>query len=254
MQLRRMAALAAMLAALAALGACGQDAGFVELEPGLSYVDSIVGGGAVVESGDYIVAHYTGWLWEDGAKGKQFDSSVDKDVPIVLPIGRGYVVDGWDRGIPGMRVGGKRTLLLGPDLAFGEAGSPPVIPPSATLVFDVEILELPEIELEILAAGEGEAAARGDRLSVHYTGWFWENGSRGAKFDSSVDRGRPYQLTLGAGSVIPGWEIALEGMKEGTKANVIIPPSLAYGKRGRGTIPPESTLVFEMELVEIIRP
>lgn len=254
MQLRRMAALAATLAVLTALGACAQDGGFVELEPGLSYADSVVGEGAVVVNGDYIVAHYTGWLWEDGAKGTKFDSSVDRGDPIVLPIGRGYVIDGWDRGIPGMHVGGKRTLLLGPDLAYGAAGSPPTIPPAATLIFDVEVLEVPEVELEVLTAGEGAQAAHGDRLSVHYTGWFWVDGAKGEKFDSSVDRGRAYQLTLGAGSVIPGWEIALEGMQEGTKAQVIIPPSLAYGKRGRGTIPPESTLMFEMELVEIIRP
>ena len=133
MQLRRTAALAAMLAALVALGACAQDSGFVELEPGLSYVDSLVGEGDLVENGDYIEVHYTGWLWdtEAGAKGTKFDSSVDKGEPIVLPIGAGFVVDGWDRGIPGMRVGGKRTLLLGPDLAFGERGAPPTIPPSA---------------------------------------------------------------------------------------------------------------------------
>ncbi|MCP4572242.1 MAG: FKBP-type peptidyl-prolyl cis-trans isomerase [bacterium] len=245
-----------MLAALVALGACAQDPGFVELEPGLSYVDSTVGTGALVEPGDYIEVHYTGWVWdtEKQAKGTQFDSSHDRDEPIVLRIGKGFVVDGWDRGIPGMHQGGKRTLMLAPELAFGESGSPPNIPPAATLIFDVEVVGLPEVQMDILTAGEGETAALGDRLSVHYTGWFWKDGAPGNKFDSSHDRGRPYQLTLGAGQVIFGWEIALEGLKTGTTARVIIPPSLAYGKNGRGSIPAESTLMFEMELVEVVHP
>lgn len=252
MQQRRLAALAAILAVAALLGACQNGPRMTELEPGLSYEDSVVGTGDLVEKGDYIVAHYTGWFWEEGKRGKRFDSSHDRGEPLVLPIGSGMVIKGWDRGIPGMRVGGVRKLLLAPEVAYGEAGSPPHIPPSATLYFQVEIVEIPDIELEVLEEGTGAVAGPGDRLSVDYEGWVWVDGAKGDKFDSSLDRGRPYQLKLGARSVIPGWEMALDGLKEGTRARVIIPPALGYGKRGSGTIPPDATLCFEIHLVEII--
>ncbi len=254
MHRRNAAATVAMMIALIALMGCDQETGRVELEPGLSYMDSVVGQGAEVEVGTYILVHYTGWLQEDGAKGRQFNSSYDTGEPIALPIGMGRMIDGWDRGVPGMRVGGKRTLFISPDLGYGVTGSPPLIPPEAPLIFDVEVLALPTIELEVMTQGDGRAATRGDKLSVDYTGWFWVDGAKGNKFDSSRDRGRPFRLTLGAGSVISGREIALEGMKQGTEARVIIPPSLAYGAAGRASIPPNSTLVFELELVEIVSP
>jgi peptidylprolyl isomerase len=92
----------------------------------------------------------------------------------------------------------------------------------------------------------------GSKCSVEYTGWVWVDGAKGEQFDSSSNAGRPYKFTLGARMVIPGWDLGLEGLKEGTKANLIIPPTLAYGKRGSGPkIPPDATLIFEVELVQI---
>jgi peptidylprolyl isomerase len=86
--------------------------------------------------------HYTGWLWEKGAKGKKFDSSVDRGKPFSFQIGRGMVIKGWDEGVASMKTGGKRTLLIPPDLGYGARGAGGAIPPGATLLFEVELLEL----------------------------------------------------------------------------------------------------------------
>jgi len=104
------------------------------------------------------------------------------------------------------------------------------------------------VEIEILKEGAGAVAKNGDIVSVHYTGTL-ENGT---KFDSSVDRGVPFEFTLGAGQVIPGWDIGVEGMKVGEKRKLTIPSLLAYGERGAGgVIPPNAALIFEVELLGI---
>ena len=107
---------------------------------GLQYEDVVVGTGASPKTGQTCVMHYTGWLWENGAKGKKFDSSVDRGEPFKFQIGRGMVIKGWDEGIATMKVGGKRTLLIPPQLGYGARGAGGVIPPNATLLFDVELL------------------------------------------------------------------------------------------------------------------
>ncbi len=103
--------------------------------------------------------------------------------------------------------------------------------------------------------GSGTAAAAGQRVSVHYTGWLYEpesEGGRGSKFDSSVDRGRPFEFNLGTGGVIAGWDEGVAGMLIGEKRELIIPPDLGYGSRGAGgAIPPDSTLLFEVELLGV---
>src|SRR5262249_30219682 len=107
---------------------------------GLQYEDTVVGTGASPKSGQTCVMHYTGWLWENGAKGKKFDSSVDRGKPFKFMIGQGQVIKGWDEGVAWMRVGGKRTLLTPPQLGYGARGAGGVIPPNATLLFEVELL------------------------------------------------------------------------------------------------------------------
>jgi FKBP-type peptidyl-prolyl cis-trans isomerase len=100
--------------------------------------------------------------------------------------------------------------------------------------------------------GSGDVAMKGNSVSVHYTGWFYTEGKRGAKFDSSLDRKMPFEFKLGARQVIPGWDEGVEGMKVGGKRELIIPPDLGYGPRGMpGIIPPNSTLNFEIELLKV---
>jgi peptidylprolyl isomerase len=107
---------------------------------GLQIIDTTVGAGASPEKGQTCVMHYTGWLYENGARGKKFDSSVDRGQPFEFPIGVGRVIAGWDEGVATMKVGGKRTLIIPAKLAYGERGAGGVIPPNATLIFDVELL------------------------------------------------------------------------------------------------------------------
>jgi len=109
---------------------------------GLQYEDTKEGTGAVPKTGQTCVMHYTGWLWENGAKGKKFDSSLDHGQPFEFHIGQGQVIKGWDEGVATMKVGGKRTLLIPPQLGYGSRGAGGVIPPNATLLFEVELLNV----------------------------------------------------------------------------------------------------------------
>ena len=107
---------------------------------GLKIIDTQPGTGASPKTGQTCVMHYTGWLYENSAKGKKFDSSVDRNEPFAFKIGVGQVIPGWDEGVATMKVGGKRTLIIPPDLGYGARGAGGVIPPNATLIFDVELL------------------------------------------------------------------------------------------------------------------
>jgi FKBP-type peptidyl-prolyl cis-trans isomerase len=98
----------------------------------------MVGTGTEAQPGAKVQVHYTGWLTD----GTKFDSSVDRNKPFEFPLGAGYVIRGWDEGVSGMKVGGQRRLTIPPELAYGKDGSPPVIPPNATLIFDVELLDV----------------------------------------------------------------------------------------------------------------
>jgi peptidylprolyl isomerase len=107
---------------------------------GLQIIDSKEGTGATPKPGQTCVMHYTGWLYENGQKGKKFDSSVDRNEPFEFPIGQRRVIAGWDEGVASMKVGGKRTLIIPPELGYGARGAGGAIPPNATLMFDVELL------------------------------------------------------------------------------------------------------------------
>ncbi|MEQ1578537.1 MAG: FKBP-type peptidyl-prolyl cis-trans isomerase [Hyphomicrobium sp.] len=107
---------------------------------GLQISDSTIGAGASPAPGQTCVMHYTGWLYKDGVKGAKFDSSLDRGQPFEFAIGQGMVIKGWDEGVASMKVGGKRTLIIPPALGYGARGAGGVIPPNATLMFDVELL------------------------------------------------------------------------------------------------------------------
>jgi peptidylprolyl isomerase len=109
---------------------------------GLKIIDLKVGAGPSPKPGQTCVMNYTGWLYENGNKGKKFDSSLDRNQPFSFPIGQHQVIAGWDEGVATMKVGGKRTLIIPPELGYGARGAGGVIPPNATLIFDVELLSV----------------------------------------------------------------------------------------------------------------
>ena len=109
---------------------------------GLQYEDTVAGHGATAAAGQEVRVHYTGWLWQDGAAGRKFDSSKDRGQPFAFSLGAGMVIGGWDEGVAGMQVGGTRRLLIPPQLGYGARGAGGVIPPNATLLFEVELLAI----------------------------------------------------------------------------------------------------------------
>ena len=131
------AGVAAAIASRAAAQTAGKP---MTTASGLQIIDSKEGTGASPKPGQTCVMHYTGWLYENGQKGKKFDSSVDRNEPFDFPIGQGRVIKGWDEGVATMKVGGKRTLLIPPLLGYGDIGAGGVIPGGATLLFEVELL------------------------------------------------------------------------------------------------------------------
>jgi peptidylprolyl isomerase len=212
---------------------------------GLIIEELNLGTGEEASAGNTVVVHYTGWL----TNGEKFDSSLDRNDPFSFGLGRGQVIAGWDEGVQGMKVGGKRKLTIPSHLGYGERGAGNVIPPNATLVFEVELLEVPAgMVIEDLEVGTGEEARAGQTATVHYTGWL----TSGKKFDSSKDRNDPFSFRLGRGQVIAGWDEGVQGMKIGGKRKLTIPPHMGYGSRGAGgVIPPNATLVFEVELLDL---
>ena len=110
-------------------------------ESGLQYDDTVLGSGDLAEAGQTVSVHYTGWLYNNGVKGAKFDSSKDRNDPFEFGLGAGMVIKGWDEGVQGMQVGGTRLLVIPPELGYGARGAGGVIPPNATLKFDVELLD-----------------------------------------------------------------------------------------------------------------
>jgi peptidylprolyl isomerase len=136
--LSRRDALLALAATLTATTAKAQPV--MTTADGLKIIDTQPGTGASPTTGQTCVMHYTGWLYENGTKGKKFDSSVDRGTPFEFKIGVGQVIRGWDEGVATMKVGGKRTLIIPPEPGYGARGAGGVIPGNATLIFDVELL------------------------------------------------------------------------------------------------------------------
>jgi peptidylprolyl isomerase len=240
---------------------------FMTTESGLQYVITEEGAGDAPQTGDMVTVHYTGTL-EDGTK---FDSSYDRGDPIQFILGQGQVIPGWDEGIALLKVGGKAKLVIPPELAYGDRGAGGVIPPNATLKFDVELVATepgppppPEAPTAVDEAdftttdsglkyydfeeGSGASPEAGQLVSVHYTGWLED----GTMFDSSLLRGQPFSFPVGTGQVIPGWDEGVGSMKVGGVRQLVIPADLAYGEQGAGgVIPPNATLIFEVELLDV---
>ncbi len=233
-------------------------------DSGLQYVIEEQGTDVAPEAGSIVQVHYTGKL----ADGTVFDSSYERDEPIAFPLGQGMVIPGWDEGVGLLTVGSKAKMIIPPELAYAESGAGGVIPPNATLYFEVELVDIlpgsPAAPAAVadadytstesgllyfdLEEGEGATPEAGQVVAVHYTGWLED----GTKFDSSLDRGTPFVFPVGMDYVIPGWDEGVSTMKIGGVRQMVIPAELAYGEDGAGgVIPPDATLIFEVELLEI---
>lgn len=234
----------------------------VKLPDGLKYIIVSKGKGAKVDSGMNVTLHYTGYL--EG--GKIFDSSVERGEPITAPVGEGKMIKGWDEGFMQLHVGDKARLFVPYQLGLGEQGRGP-IPAKANLTFDIEIIsaqksEAPQpfavngkdtvttasgLKYIVVQMGNGVKPANGQTVKVNYTGYFLN----GKIFDSSVEIGKPFSFTLGANQVIKGWDEGIALMRIGGKTRFIIPSTLAYGDKDVGPIPAKSTLIFDVELLEV---
>jgi FKBP-type peptidyl-prolyl cis-trans isomerase len=145
MKLKTVLCALCVLAAGVALAQTNVQPGNKAMSSELKTIDTHPGTGAVATAGHTVVVHYTGWLYDEKAPehhGTKFDSSVDRNEPFSFPLGAGRVIKGWDQGVEGMKVGGKRTLIIPPQMGYGEHGAGGVIPPNATLVFDVELINV----------------------------------------------------------------------------------------------------------------
>jgi len=229
---------------------------------GLQYTITQKGNGKKAVAGDKVVVHYTGKLTNDTI----FDSSVKRNEPFTFKLGAGQVIKGWDEGIALLQVGDKATFRIPAELGYGSTANGK-IPANSVLVFDVELLDVLEgvkpydvkgkdtvttasglKYIMVASTKSGDQPKKGDKVSVHYTGYFLD----GKVFDSSVDRGKPIQIQIGVGQVIPGWDEGIALLHKGEKARMIIPYNLAYGEAGRGPIPAKATLVFDVELLDVV--
>lgn len=242
--------------------------------------DLVVGTGADVKAGDCLTTNYVGVL---ASNGQQFDASWDKNTTLQFAVGAGNVIPGWDQGIPGMKVGGRRRLTIPAALAYGAKGSPPKIPPNSNLVFVVDALRvglpctvgsaplpqpLPEaiaqkpevavvpedatateVRTEDLVVGTGPEVKAGDCLVTNYVRALASDPS---KTESSWDKGQGLRFEVGSGQVIKGWEQGLAGMRVGGRRKVVVPAALAYGSKGAAPdIPADANLVFYVDAVAV---
>lgn len=240
---------------------------------GLKYRVLRKSGDAKPTAKDKVEVHYKGWLpdADNGDEGKTFDSSYDRGKPISFPLGG--VIPGWTEGMQLVGKGGMIELEIPSKLGYGERGAGGAIPPNATLRFIVELLDIKGpakigprdkdaakeftatksgLKYRVLRKSDGKKPTAADRVTVHYKGWLPEkdNGDEGKTFDSSYERGEP--ITFPLSGVIPGWTEGMQLVGTGGMIELEIPSKLAYGERGAGgAIPPNSTLRFIVELIEI---
>jgi peptidylprolyl isomerase len=277
-----LAALVCAMAVTACGGGSKTPATPAVVQPAFSTTDTVVGTGDEADAGDLAVIQYTGYLYSATATdhhGTLFDSTYARNATTTFTIGAGLSIPaGLDQGTAGMKVGGHRTVILPSNLGFGTVDTTAPLQPGATtgvdipanspLIYEVELVSVkkappvttvpPPTTLVITDTflGSGTAVASGSKLLVHYTGWLYDGTKsdlKGAQFDTDVASGvtTGFAFTVGAGSVIAGWDQGVIGMAAGGKRTLIIPPSLAYGAAGNATIPPNATLVFDIQVISV---
>lgn len=234
----------------------------ITTDSGLKYRIWKKGDGTKAEKGDKVSVHYAGRLLD----GSPFDDSYKRGKPFSFPLGGGRVIKGWDEGIAYLNVGDSATLIIPSELGYG-AMDRPTIPANSTLIFDVELIGVKKVikpvpykvaGLDTISTGtglkyirlnktDGAAVTPGSTVAVHYTGYLLD----GTIFDSSIPREQPISFPIGVRRVIQGWDEGIALLKVGEKARLVIPPSLAYGSQVKSNIPPNSTLVFDVELMQV---
>jgi len=212
----------------------------------LRVVDLEEGTGDEVTDGSAVEVHYVGVLHRDGS---EFDSSWDRGQTFTFTVGQGNVISGWDTGLLGMKIGGRRQLDIPAALAYGNTGSGSIGPDEA-LTFVIDLVSITQVTITDTEVGQGPKAATGDILSTHFRGFTTEDG---VEFANSYDQDQPIIFPLGAGRILPGWDQGLVGMQVGGKRELIIPGPLGFGPGGQpdAGIGPNAELRFEIELVEI---
>lgn len=249
-----------------------EDSNLKQLEPGVLYRDLREGSGEACPRNARVKVNYAGWLKD----GMDFDSGKGTEFSLTS------VIEGWQAGVPGMKPGGIRKLVISPFKAYGKKAKGK-IPADSTLIFEIELLgvlssdnpkggpgavpaegpgkpmsdgsnggtadpDLKDIgdglKIRDLKEGSGEPVREHATVTVHYTGWLVD----GTEFDSSKKSGKPISFSLD--EVVKGWGRGIPGMKPGGIRKLVIPPDLAYGPSGRPGIPPNATLIFEVELVK----
>jgi len=257
---------------------CNNESKVITMESGLKFLDDSLGTGKEVKPNDLVTIHFEGWtvmdtsnLFGNWSADQQrsmnsIGSSKIRNQPVKFVLGTGSFIKGSDEGLIGMKVGGRRTVIIPSELAYGEQGIGP-IPPNTDLKLVVEVLDTREsvnvemwdvdpalfkttssgLKYAMIKEGEGTFADSGNVVTVHYSGYLED----GTKFDSSVERDEPFSFMLGMGQVIPGWDEGIKLMKKGSRFRLMIPPQLAYGEVELEKIPANSTLVFDIELLDI---
>jgi len=247
-------------------------------ESGLQYRVVTEGSGATPTADDFVTVHYAGRLID----GTEFDSSYKRGEPATFPAGG--LIKGWTEALLLMQVGDKWELTIPADIAYGERGAGGVIPPNATLIFDIELLGIKSeadliaereaamegfkneqsafleenskkegvnttasgLQYKVITEGTGQSPTATSKVTVHYAGTL----INGEEFDSSYKRGEA--ISFGLNQVIRGWTEGVQLMKEGGKYEFFIPYDLGYGERGSGrNIPPFATLIFTVELISV---
>ena len=279
-KMKKLLSLAFLAAIIVYIAGCSNNPKVVTKEDGLKYADDTLGTGREAKMGDLVSIKFDAWVikdstenpfkdWSnDSTKAKESIGSTKKmGKPYKFLLKEGTFIKGSTEGIAGMKVGGTRTIVIPSELAYGKRGIGP-IPPNTDIKAVVTLVDAKEpvvaniwdvdttkykttkdgLKYIILKEGEGARPDSGDLVTVNYSGYLAKDST---KFDSSVERDEAFTFKLGAHMVIPGWDEGIALMKEGGKARFLIPPALGYGNRPNRVIPPNSTLIFDVELVSI---
>ncbi len=245
------------------------DSDYNTTDSGIKYAVITEGSGATPEEGEVVNVHFVAWTEEDLA---MFGDSRE-GAPLEFTLGREEILSGWDEAVGLMQEGEKTQFILPPELAFGAEGVPGLVAPDSNVIFELELVSVSPapptptpapppasiaeedyrdtkngVKIYTIEEGDGEAPQLGDTVSVHYRLWLED----GTQIDNSYDRGQPFPFVIGAGSTIPGWEEGVLNMVNGETAQIIVPPALGYGEADSGPIPGNSTLIFEITIVDIV--